>query len=338
MSAWIVILNWNGWADTIECLETVVRSDYPDCRVVVCDNDSRDGSLEHIKAWAEGRLEARVSGDNPLRALSFPPIRKPVPYVEYERAVAERGGDSAAPDVPLVLIQTGGNLGFAGGNNVGLRYVVGRGDGDYVWLLNNDTVVRPDSLGCLIRETQQNPHVGIVGSTLLYYHAPDTVQTLGGASYNRWLALPRHIGALQSASFPVSASEVTARMAYVSGASMLVSRDFLREVGFLSEDYFLYFEELDWTARAKGKFELAYAPESVVYHKEGGTAGARSTEVEKSWVADYHFIRNRIVFTRKFLPAMLPTVYFALFVALLRRARRGRWDRVRMIAKLCWSP
>lgn len=119
---------------------------------------------------------------------------------------------------------------------------------------------------------------------------------------------------------------------------MLVSRDFLREVGLLSEDYFLYFEELDWAVRAKGKFELAYAPQSIVYHKEGGSAGARSTEAEKSWVADYHFIRNRIVFTRKFLPAMLPTVYFALFIALLRRARRGRWDRVRMIAKLCWSP
>ncbi len=338
MCAWIVILNWNGWADTIECLETVFRSDYPSFRVVVCDNDSQDGSLEHLKAWAEGRLEARVPGDNPLRALSFPPIRKPVPYVEYERAVAELGGDPAASDLPLVLVQTGANLGFAGGNNVGLRYVIARGDGEYVWLLNNDTVVRPDSLRQLILEMRRHSEVGIVGSTLLYYHAPDTIQTLGGASYNRWLALPHHIGALQSANLPIPTHEVTARMAYVSGASMLVSRDFLHDVGLLSEEYFLYFEELDWAVRAKGKFELGYAPQSVVYHKEGGTAGARSTEAEKSWVADYYFMRNRIVFTRKFLPAMLPTVYFALLVALLRRARRGRWDRVRMIAKLCWSP
>ena len=332
MRVCIVLLSYNGWADTLECLESVFRLDFPEVRVVVCDNASPDDSPARVRAWAEGRLDAWVAPGHPLRPLSHPPTPKPVAYAEYGRDDAERGGDPAL-DPPLVLVNTGGNLGFAGGNNVGLRYALARGF-DCVWLLNNDTVVRPDALRRMAAEIQRDPSVGIVGSTLLYYHAPDTVQAWGGATYNPWLALPRHHGAHRPAAEAVDAAKVERRLAYVTGASMLVTSRFLREVGLMSEDYFLYFEELDWASRAAGRFRLAYAPESIVFHKEGGTIGASAER--KTALADYHFMRNRILFTRKFRPAALPTVYFALGVAALRRARRGEWDRVRMIAGLCW--
>ena len=337
MSVSIVILNWNGWADTIECLESVFRSDYEGFNVVVCDNDSQDGSVDHIKAWADGQLNANVSFDAALRSESFPPVPKPIPYVEYERGTAERGGDPAAPDVPLVLIRTGGNLGFAGGNNVGLRYVLARDDRKYVWLLNNDTVVRADALRHLVSALRHSSTAGIAGSTLLFYETPDVVQTLGGGSYNRWLALPKHLGEFQPASRQVSATETISRLAYVAGASMLVSQEFLRDVGLLSEEYFLYFEELDWAMRARGRYTLTYAPESIVYHKAGESIKTDRFGAQKSWISDYHFIRNRILFTRKFNRLLLPAVYFALVVAMLRRARGRKWDRVRLIAKLCWT-
>jgi GT2 family glycosyltransferase len=328
----VVLLSYNGWADTLECLESVFRGDHAELRVVVCDNASPDDSPAKVRAWAEGRLDAWVAPGKPLRALSHPPLPKPIPYAEYDRAQAERGGDPAL-DPPLVLVNTGGNLGYAGGNNVGLRYAMARGF-DCVWLLNNDTVVRPDTLRLMAREIRRDPRVGIVGSTLLYYHDPDTVQAWGGATYNPWLALPRHVGAYRPAAEPVDAAQVERRLAYVTGASMLVSARFLAEVGLMSEEYFLYFEEIDWALRGEGRFRLAYAAESIVYHKEGGSIGA-STE-RKTRLADYHFMRNRILVTRKFKPAALPTVYFALAVGALRRARRGEWDRVRMIAELCW--
>jgi GT2 family glycosyltransferase len=337
MSACVVMVNWNGWVDTIECLESILRSDTPSVPVIVCDNDSQDNSLEYIKMWAEGRLDAYVAASNPLRQYSYPPVPKPIPYVEYDRQTAERGGDLAERDVPLVLVRTGGNLGFAGGTNVGLRYALARGDREHIWMLNNDTVARPDALRYLVEEIQRNPGVGVVGSTLLYYHTPDTVQTLGGARYNRWLALPHHIGALQPASRPVRASDVSGRMAYVVGASMLISCSFVQEIGWLNEEYFLYFEELDWAMRARGRFQLAYAPASVVYHREGQSIGAGGQSQRKSWVSDYYFMRGRLLVTRKFVPFALPTVYLALLISMVRRLCRGEWDRVRMIARLLWK-
>lgn len=335
MRACVVILNWNGWRDTLECLESVFRTDHPDFRVVVCDNDSSDGSLERIAAWAGGELDAPATPAGPMRDPSLPPVPRPIRYAEYDRAVAERGGDPAL-DPPLTLVRTGGNLGFAGGNNVGLRYALARGF-DYVWVLNNDTVVRPDALRRMVEEARRDPGAGIVGSTLVYYHAPDTVQAWGGAAYNRWLALGWHLGKDAPADAPVDAGAVRARLAYVTGASMLVSRAFLEEVGLMNEEYFLYFEEVDWASRARGRFRMGYAPGSVVYHKEGGSIGSGERDAVKSWTADYHFVRNRILFTRRFNPVALPTVYLALVVAALRRARRGEWDRVRMVARLCWS-
>jgi GT2 family glycosyltransferase len=336
MNVAVVILNTNAWADTIECLETLFRSTHSTYSVIVCDNDSHDGSLEKIKAWAEGRLSPWTPPGNPLRELSCPGAQKPIAYREYGRESAEWGGDPAVV-VPLTLIRNGGNLGFAGGSNIGLRYVLRRRGFDCVWLLNPDTVVRPDTMSHLVAKFEEDPSLGICGSTVLYYHAPDTVQVLGGARYNRWIALPLPIGTGRAASEPIDAEQITSTMTYVYGASMMISNAFLDEVGLLCEDYFLYFDELDWAMRAKGKYRLAYAPESVVYHREGGTIGSGLKARKKSWTADYYFIRNRILFTRKFVPAALPTVYLALVVAMLRRASRGQWDRVGMIAKLCLS-
>ena len=114
----VVLLNWNGWKDTIECLESVFRLEGPVVRVVVCDNASVDGSLERIKQWANGELQAR--SENPALAyLVSPFIEKPIAYRELTRNEAE--SQCANADDRLILIQNGENLGFAGGCNVGLR-------------------------------------------------------------------------------------------------------------------------------------------------------------------------------------------------------------------------
>lgn len=337
MSVCIVVLNWNGWEDTLECLESVFRTESQEITVVVCDNDSQDGSVERIRDWAEGKLDVRVPVDSCLRSLSFPPQAKPIPYVEYSREQAEAGGDRDVSR-PLVLIRTGRNLGFAGGNNVGIRYALERGEYDAVWLLNNDVVVRPDALDALVRQLHGRSDVGMVGSTVLHYDRPEVVQSLGGCRFNRWLALPSPLGAGSLHDSDGSAVPPAANLAYVSGASMLVSLAMLRRVGVMSEEYFLYFEELDWALRARGEFVLAHAPDSVVYHKEGRSIGGGGQAKRKSWTADYHFMRGRILITRKFAPYALPTVYLGLLLAMLRRAWRGEWDRVAMIARLWRSP
>jgi hypothetical protein len=106
-------------------------------------------------------------------------------------------------------------------------------------------------------------------------------------------------------------------------------------VGLLNEDHFLFFEELDWAVRARGRWALAHAAESRVFHKEGASNGGNSSGTGKSLLADYHFMKNRIVVTRRHFPSRLPSVYLALGVAAARRALRGEWGRAWMILKLC---
>ncbi len=329
----VVIVNWNGWRDTIECLESVFRGDPPPDTVVVCDNGSTDDSITRVRDWADGRLQPLLPLDHPLRALIHPPTSRPaVPHLEYDRFLAERGGDPGAPDVPLVLVRTGGDLGYAGGTNVGLRYLLARGGDGPIWLLNPDTIVEPRAGRALVERIVGEPAIGMCGSNVRFHRAPHLNQALGGARHNWWFALPRHIGWGTPVGSGGSETRIASSMSYVYGASMMVSRSFFREVGLLDESYFLYFEELDLAMRGRrGHFRLGYASDSVVYHRGGGTADG---EGDRGMQADYYFLRNRIRVTRKYRRVALPGAYAALVVAMLRRAFRGEWDRSRMAARL----
>ena len=328
---YVVLLNWNGWGDTLECLESLFRSDYPDYRMIVCDNRSEDGSMDHLEAWAEGRVDiAGGCRHQRLSRFSFPPAPKPIPYVVHGRGAAEAGGGGSDSSARLILIDTGANLGFAGGCNIALRYALARDDFVYIWLLNNDTVVNADALSELVHRMRERPNAGICGSTLMYYHAPETIQALGGAQYNKWLGTRTPIGAHRPSSMPVEVAEVEKKMSYVNGASMLVSRGFLHEIGLLCEDYFLYYEEIDWAMRARGRYALAYAPGSIVYHKKGETIGSPRISAR----AEYLALRNRLLFTRKHVAVAFPTVWLGFLVVILNRLRRGQFDRIGKILRI----
>lgn len=330
----IIVVNWNGWANTLECVESLLRSDWRAYRVIVCDNGSPDRSLEHIEAWATGLLDVAVTTGHPLRPLSFPPVPKPIPHTIYGRAAAESGGDSRDRDGRLVLVQTGRNLGFAGGVNVGLRYVLARDEFQYAWVLNNDTVVRPDTLGHLVRRMQARPDAGMCGSTLLSYDRPHVVQALAGARYNKWLGGTWHIGARRPASASLQSERVERRLSYIMGASMLVSRSVLEEIGLMSEEYFLFFEEVDWAFRIRGRYALTYAPASVVYHKGGASSGASRDSRKRSLRAERLLIRNRLRITRKFYPFALPTVYLGVLASMLLRLGEREWRKAGTIAAI----
>lgn len=328
---YVVLVNYNGWRDTVECLESLLRSDCPQFRVVVCDNGSTDGSLERIAAWSREAAQSYAAGP-PLRPQPRPLVR-PISLARYDRQEADRGGD---PDehAALVLVSCGANLGFAGGNNVGLRYALARGDLEYAWLLNNDTVVEPEAMSALAERLRESEGAGLCGSTLLFYQRPERIQALGGGWYCKWLGLAWHLGMLRNWRGSADRDRIERRLHYPVGASLMVRRKFLDEVGLLSEDYFLYFEELDWVLRAAGRFSVVYAPRSVVYHKVGGSLGTSSNPARKSPACDYWNARNRLFFTRRWFPEALPTVYLGLLGTLLTRVLLGKWDRVPMLLRL----
>ena len=296
---YIIISNWNGWRDTIGCLESVFQSSWTDYQVIVRDNASTDGSEEEILRWAKSK------------SLSF---------IRYDRQTAEEGGlsekEEALKHPSMVFIQTGENLGYAGGNNVAMRYVLGRGDAKYIWLLNNDTVVDKEALVELVKLAETDEEIGMVSSKLLYHDRPNILQTAGGSRIVPWMG---------NASIIASNEEDSGRWDSplepdcLNGASLLVKTEAIKAIGLMDEKYFLYWEDADWGVRARRKgYRLLYCPKSKVWHKEGGTTGYLSPQ------ADYYWIRNGLYFTNKFYPYYLPLVPFSYLVkyTLVRALKR----------------
>ena len=330
----IILVNYNGWQDTIECLESIYRLEYPNYCVYICDNNSTDGSIQYIREWAIGNTQFTAPSSNPLSANFSEPIPKPQQIIVIQHGVTDSYFPLGHKD-QLILVNIDKNLGFAGANNVGIQYALETGGVDYFWLLNNDTIVTPDSLNKLMDRTALDQTIGICGSTLLYYDNPDEVQTLAGSTYDPVFAIARFIKPThETTNYLEEQSYVETNMDMVSGASMFVSIPFIRDIGLLSEDYFLFNEEIDWAIRAKGKYRLGYAPQSLVYHKKGRSIGSTTDPRGRSKIADYYNIRSRLIFTKKYYPRYLLTVYLGLLGVMFNRLRRGQLDRVVMILRL----
>lgn len=326
---WIVLVNWNGWRDTIECLESVFRLDYPNFRVIVCDNASSDGSLEHIQRWANGCVPYE-SPPNALSHLSWPPLSKPV---QFDLVSDAKNIDRPESEAPLLLVDTGGNLGFAGGNNVGIRLALGDPACSFVWLLNNDTVVETNCLAEMVGTASRDPSIGVTGSVNCFYSRPEVVQALGGG----WFSWRRVRAGLHAHNFrraeltPACIREAELKLDWVSGASMLVSRSFIERVGAMEERYFLYYEEIDWALRSRGVFVNALALSAVLYHKAGSSTG----EGNESAFSIYTMYRSRFKLYRKLVPHWLWACYLRSLKELVFALLKVRLVRAKSIFRAC---
>jgi GT2 family glycosyltransferase len=169
----------------------------------------------------------------------------------------------------------------------------------------------------------------MVGSTLRYYNDPNLLQAMGGARMDPVTTSFSCIGIGEPFSaVPTDPSAVEYQMAYVVGASMLVSTDFVREIGYMQEDYFLYFEEPDWAWRSRHRFRLGYAPGSVVYHK----VGASSAQVASLYSLNL-ICRNRIRFVARFMPDRLVQTKRHMYRQILGRASRLRFREALVMAR-----
>ena len=313
----VVLVNWRRAADTLECLESVLRSDIP-LRVVVVDNDSADGSVEAIVRWGAGEEVAPVA--SPAMAhLSTPPLSKPR---AVRRLTAAEAAASTPDDAAVTVIAAGSNLGFAGGNNLGLDFLLRATDVDYVWLLNNDTVVEPEAAQALLARLEATYNVGMCGTVVRYYFRPDTVQALNGHRFSLWTGTSRGIGHNQPARTPFDPARVARETDFVLGASLAVSRAFVATIGPMHEAYFLYFEEVDWAFRNAGRFATAFAHGAIVYHKEGGSIGSSGAKGQRSVLSEYYLTRSRLGFIRRRAPLLLPWHWLLTLAMIGRRLLR----------------
>lgn len=317
----VVIVNWNGPEDTIECLESLLRSDIP-IRIIVVDNASRDDSLDQFRAWSEGKApyEPPVG---PLGRLTRPPVAKPVPsqFLNEEDAEAARG-DVSPPSAKLTFIAAKRNRGFAAGTNLGMRFALKFRETAYVWCLNNDTVVAPDAARALLTRMDATHHVGLCGTQIRYYHRPGYWQALNGQRFNLLTGNSRAIGRDMPVSRPFDPKTVQEQTDFVVGASLAVSRPFLEKVGYMNEDYFLYFEEMDWAVRNQNRFATAFAHGAIIYHKAGASIGSSSEKGQRSPLSEYYLVRSRLQFYRRNFPVLYPLQFPLGLVIMARRLWR----------------
>ena len=298
----ISVLNWNGWRDTLECLESVRQLDYPDYLAIVVDNGSWNDSAEKIKAWAEANL-------GPGHVLA-----------DYTRKTALQGGEAETEKllerVPsparLVLIRNDENLGFTGGNNVAMHYALTRLKAvEHVFLLNNDATVDRDCASHLVRVAEKSD-AAIVGAMIKGMKGE--IQFAGAESEHPLLCC--FFSPLFTWSIPGLGVETDFSSSFFAhGAGMLIRCDALRAVhslrgSYLDERLFTYGEEIEFSgiARELG-FKTVVAKHALVHHKGAASAGG-----QRNPAAYYYCIRNPILEAKKKLPwHMRPFYHVANF-------------------------
>ena len=306
----VVTVNYRSASDTIECIESLLEADcWP--WIIVVDNASGDGSSQRIIDWARNNRKV---------CDSF--------------AVRDARSSPAPLDALLTLVCNDSNGGFSNGNNVGLRLALQTEHVETFWLLNNDTKVDRCAAEHIARYFAENTHIGMAGTQVRLYHNSDHWQLLNGMEFDRWTGAARGIMSGEKTDTHYCAQEVIAKSDFICGASMVLSKTFLDEVGLLEERFFLYYEEVDLAFRGRA-FPKGFVEKAVVYHKEGATAGSASnlTHRPRSALSEYHHIRSKMIFARKHLPFMVPIYALQNLIIWARRLARRQPAQAKAIVR-----
>ena len=306
----VVIVTFNSADVIIDCLESLLAASGVSLTIVVVDNGSDDGTLSLLHRWAAGDTTIRLSPDIPF-ALSV--VAKSV-TLWHPQAVMP----SVITGHRIVVIQSGVNGGFAAGVNIGLACLAKEKDIDRFWILNPDSVVPPDTPRAFA--TAANGF-SLMGGRVLYLDQPDIIQIDGGTiDWRTGVTGNVHLGKPHK----TTASPDPANFGFITGASMVASRRFYEAAGPMREDYFLYYEEVDWAMR-RGDLPLAYCAEAIVYHRAGTAIGSPTLGRPASAFSLYFKHRGRLRFIRRFRRRSLFGAYAYSVAKAAQFLCRGYW-------------
>jgi len=253
-----------------------------------------------------------VNYDHPEVTLALLSSLRLITYPNIEIIVVDNASPKDDPAIlkssypEIIFIQSPINLGFAGGNNIGIR----KSKGEYLLLINNDMEVEPGFLEPLVEKCESNAKIGAVSPKIKFYDHPDTIQYCGQAPMNLYTMRSHGIGhgIVDNGQF-----DTDSQTHFVHGAAMMVPRSVVIKVGLMPECYFLYYEELDWCARIKrAGYQLWYVHSSVILHKESISTGKLSP------FKTYYLNRSRLLYLRRnvngitFLVALLYQILVAI--------------------------
>ncbi|HEY0825757.1 MAG TPA: glycosyltransferase family 2 protein [Ramlibacter sp.] len=305
-----IVVNWNGWRDTVACLESLLALEDAPARVIVCDNASTDGSVAAMIDWAR----------------------------RYLHGWAEAGTGFASPDPArgvqsIDFLRLDANLGYAGGLNAGIEWARQRWPLQGFWLLNNDVYAEPGALAALVAAANTVPRAGVCGSVLLEWDDPAQILAVAGM-FRKWLGVGWRTNDL-----PDEPRDVTFDVDFPVGASMFVRTEYIDQVGLMDASYFLYCEEMDWVERGRRRgFIPVVALRSRLRHREGASTGSHGGARGKSLLSERYGVINRLRITRKFWPWFLPIVWISLAAVVIDRLLHRENARALLVLRLMASP
>lgn len=303
----IIILNWNGWEDTIECLESLYQIDYPNFEVVIADNGSKNDSIQKIEEYCKGDIEVES------KFFKFDPNNKPISVIEYEKDKIENVNykDNKLKDLnlkrKLTIIKNKKNYGFTKGNNIAINYSLKYLDPKYILLLNNDTVVDKHFLNELIDYGGKNKNVGFLGPKIYFYdfNGEDDIIQYAGAKQSLWLFKPENIGIFEK---DEGQYDKIKQVDYIHGSCLLAKVEMIKEIGLLDETFFSYREENDWAIRGyNNRWVSLYVPFAKIWHKGGKSAGNLSD------LTVFHLVRNDFILIKKHGNKLQIIIFFLYF-------------------------
>jgi len=231
----------------------------------------------------------------------------------------------------IKIIEFSENKGFSEANNIAIKYVLEQNKSEFLWILNNDTVIKKDSITELISfyKSKKDKKTGFIGSKLLYHSNPEIIQTVGG-KINKWFAKTKLIGKGEIDSGQFDNQEL--KIDYVVGAAMFLHKNLISEIGLMPTGYFLYYEDVDWCITAqKAGFKNFTAIKSIVLHKEGKTIGNRSITKTMNPTTAKFLYSNYLKFFKKHYKINFPMAYFILLRHLLGWLLKGKITEAKII-------
>lgn len=303
----MIVLNWNAPADTVGCLASLRQLHGINPTIVVVDNGSCDGSMAEIEDYLQRNRHKAI-------------ILSAQECQEFD----------CTGMVDMYVIRNDFNAGYAGGNNIGIRFAVSKLGVDYVWIVNNDARFDKNSLLRLVDVANGDDRIGFVGAVVLYSDRDGIIQCFGGGKVHPLLGKNRLL--LKGESVECLKGRRHKLPDYLMGVSLLVKADIVRDVGLMDDAYFMYSEEVDWQYRARARgWKIAVAVDSHVYHADSGSLrGSR-------W--RFHYYRNRaaVMFTKRFYGSAAAIIAAANLVPITTLQNFGSWRDVFYGIKGAWD-
>jgi len=292
----IVILNWNGWQDTIALLGSLMNATYDPLLVIIIDNASSDKSIVTIEQYL-------VESQSPHTVIAWE-------TGATENNMSHALSKSWEAGKHFLFVKSDTNLGFCAGNNLGMEWATRLG-ADNILILNNDTLVTADFLQPMVEVAESAPDVGLVGGLITYCDEPDIIWWAGGA-FNRFLKAKR---LLDKKSISTLTEQAPYETEWISGCMTMIPTHIYKKFGGYPEEYFIWGEEWDYSVMvARAGYKLMVVPNAKICHKVGRSLGIMKP------LNYYYGLRNHLLFQHKYLPYYLWYPYF--FYYLLNRLVR----------------